>query len=84
MARLHLARGEVEFAATLLHPHIAQHGEGVLGAPVLALLAEVVVAAGRVEELAPCDVRPPGSGGPVCLDRCDYGTSLPQPRLIRV
>ncbi len=50
LARLHLARGEVELAATLLRRHLRQHGQGVLQAPVLALLAEVEVAAGRIDE----------------------------------
>jgi len=50
LARLHLAHGHVELAATLLRRHISQHGEGVLQAPVLALLVEVEVAAGRFEE----------------------------------
>jgi DNA-binding CsgD family transcriptional regulator len=51
LARLHLARGEVELAATLLRRHLSQHGEDVLAVPVLALLAEVEVAAGRVKEV---------------------------------
>ena len=50
LARLHLARGEVEFAATLLRRHLDQAGDGVLHAPALALLAEAEVAAGRTAE----------------------------------
>jgi len=50
LASLHLARGDVELAATLLRRHISQHGDGVLQAPVLALLVEVEVAAGRFDE----------------------------------
>jgi DNA-binding CsgD family transcriptional regulator len=34
----------------LLRRHLEQHGEGVLTAPVLALLAEAEIAAGRIEE----------------------------------
>jgi DNA-binding NarL/FixJ family response regulator len=49
LARLHVARGETEVAATLLRRHVSRHGDGVLQAPVLALLAEVEVAAGRVD-----------------------------------
>lgn len=49
LARLHLARGEVELAATLLRRHVSQHGDGVLQAPVLALLVEVEVAAARLD-----------------------------------
>jgi len=49
LARLHLARGEVELAATLLRRHLSQRDPGVLDAPALALLAEVEVAAGRVD-----------------------------------
>jgi DNA-binding CsgD family transcriptional regulator/predicted negative regulator of RcsB-dependent stress response len=49
-ARLHLARGEIEMAATLLRRHLKQRGDDTLSAPVLALLAEVLVAAGRTDE----------------------------------
>jgi DNA-binding CsgD family transcriptional regulator/tetratricopeptide (TPR) repeat protein len=55
-ARLHLARGEVEMAATVLRRSLgASPGDGavtVLHAPVLALLVEVQVAAGRSDEAA--------------------------------
>lgn len=50
LARIRLARGEFDIAATLLRRHLAQYGDGLLQVPVLALLAEVEVAAGRVEE----------------------------------
>ncbi|MGH9244493.1 MAG: LuxR C-terminal-related transcriptional regulator [Acidimicrobiales bacterium] len=50
LARLHLTRGDVELASTLLRRHLSQHGEGVLQAPVLALLVEAEVAAGRLDE----------------------------------
>jgi len=50
LARLHLARGEAELAATLLRRHLDQAGDGVLQAPLLALLAEVEVAAGRADD----------------------------------
>jgi DNA-binding CsgD family transcriptional regulator len=49
LARLHLARDEVELAATLLRRHVKQYGTGVLQAPALALLAEAEAAAGRVD-----------------------------------
>lgn len=49
MARVHLARGEPEVAAAVLRRHLAQYGQGILQAPVLALLAEVEVAAGRLD-----------------------------------
>jgi hypothetical protein len=48
-AQLHLARGDVEYAATLLRRHLEQHGAGLRAAPVFTLLAEVEIAAGRVE-----------------------------------
>jgi DNA-binding CsgD family transcriptional regulator len=50
LARLNLARGEVELAATLLRRHVTQHGDGVLQAPVLALLVEVEIAAARPDQ----------------------------------
>lgn len=49
LSSLHLARGEVEIAATLLRRHVQQHGDGVLQAPMLALLAEAEAAAGRLD-----------------------------------
>ncbi|HEU0195014.1 MAG TPA: response regulator transcription factor [Streptosporangiaceae bacterium] len=49
LARLHLARDEVELAATLLRRHLRQYGAVVLQVPELALLAEVEAAAGRVD-----------------------------------
>ena len=50
LARLHLARGDVELAEALLRRNLDRHGDGVLAAPVLALLAEVEQAAGHNEE----------------------------------
>lgn len=47
LARMHVARGSVELAATLLRRHVSQHGDGMTQAPVLALLAEVEASAGR-------------------------------------
>src|SRR5919108_3090398 len=35
IARLHLARGEVELAAAVLRRHLALHGEGIVQAPLL-------------------------------------------------
>jgi len=49
LAQLHLARGERELAATVLRRYLATH-RGVGAAPALALLAEVELATGRVEE----------------------------------
>jgi DNA-binding CsgD family transcriptional regulator len=43
--------------ATLLHRHLAQHGDGVLAVPVVVLLAEVEVAAGRIKEARAIGVR---------------------------
>lgn len=61
-ARLHLLRGETAVAASLLHRRLNQVGDGLLGAPLLALLVEVQVArgdaasagesAGRLAEIA--------------------------------
>ena len=50
VARLHLLRGDVEVAAAVLRRHLAQAGEGIVQAPLLTLLAEVEVAAGRLED----------------------------------
>ncbi|MBC6445692.1 LuxR C-terminal-related transcriptional regulator [Actinokineospora xionganensis] len=50
LARAHLARGELDLAATLLRRHRDQHGDGLPQFPVLALLAEVEVAAGRFDQ----------------------------------
>lgn len=50
LARLHLARGEVELAASILRRFLAAAGDHVLHAPVLALLVEVHVAAQRPDE----------------------------------
>jgi DNA-binding NarL/FixJ family response regulator len=50
IARLHLIRGDVELAAAVLRRRLALTGEGVVQAPLLTLLAEVEVAAGRLEE----------------------------------
>jgi ATP/maltotriose-dependent transcriptional regulator MalT len=49
-ARLLLARGEVELAATLLRRHVPPHGESFRDAVLLALLAEAEVAAGRTDQ----------------------------------
>jgi DNA-binding NarL/FixJ family response regulator len=49
IARLHLARGEVELAAAVLRRYLARYGQGILQAPVLALLVEADMAAGRLE-----------------------------------
>lgn len=49
IARLHLARGDAELAVSALRRHVTRYGDGVLQAPVLALLAEAELAAGRVE-----------------------------------
>ncbi len=57
LARLHLARGEVELATTALRRHLAQHRDGLLQAPVLALLAEVEVAAGHLGDARSTCVR---------------------------
>jgi tetratricopeptide (TPR) repeat protein len=50
VARLHLIRGDVELAAAVLRRRLALTGEGVVQAPLLTLLAEVEVAAGRLED----------------------------------
>jgi DNA-binding NarL/FixJ family response regulator/Tfp pilus assembly protein PilF len=50
VARLHLIRRDVELAAAVLHRRLALTGEGIVQAPLLALLVEVEVAAGRLEE----------------------------------
>jgi DNA-binding CsgD family transcriptional regulator len=50
IARLHLIRGDVELAAAVLRRHLALTGEGIVQAPLLTLLAEVEVAAGRLED----------------------------------
>ncbi|WP_158845629.1 LuxR C-terminal-related transcriptional regulator [Saccharothrix deserti] len=52
LARLHLARGELELAATVLRRHLGNSGEDVHAVPVLALLTEVEVAAGHGTEAA--------------------------------
>jgi DNA-binding CsgD family transcriptional regulator len=49
LARLHLERGEVELAATLLRRSLAARGDSVLRVPELALFAEAEVAAGRID-----------------------------------
>lgn len=49
-ARLLLARGEAELAATLVRRHLAAHGEGFRDAAVLTLLARAEVAAGHRDE----------------------------------
>lgn len=52
LARLHLARGELEPALSALRRHLVAHGEGVVQAPVLVLLAEAEAAAGRHDAAA--------------------------------
>jgi len=46
-AGLHRARGEVDIAATLVRRHLARHGHGPTQVPVLSLLVEMEVGAGR-------------------------------------
>lgn len=48
-AALRFARGEVDVAAALLRRHVDRHGDGVLAAPLLSLLAQAEVAAGRFD-----------------------------------
>lgn len=50
IARLHLARGDVGPAEAALDAHLARHGTGALQGPNVALLAEVKLAAGKLEE----------------------------------
>lgn len=50
LARLRLARGELEVASTLLRRHLASTTDSPVQAPLLALLAEVELSAGRVRE----------------------------------
>jgi DNA-binding NarL/FixJ family response regulator len=50
VARLHLLRGDVELAAVVLRRRLALTGNGIVQAPLLALLVEVEVAAGHLEE----------------------------------
>jgi DNA-binding NarL/FixJ family response regulator len=50
LARVHMARGDHDVAATLLRRHLATHGDGVLQAPVIALLVEADVGAGRLDD----------------------------------
>ncbi len=50
LARLHLARGEHDVARRVLRRFLDEAGEHTLQAPELALLAEVELAAGRVEQ----------------------------------
>ncbi len=52
LARLQLARGATEVAATTLHRHLGAGTPGVLQVPDLAMLAEVDLAAGRWEQAA--------------------------------
>jgi DNA-binding CsgD family transcriptional regulator len=49
LARLHLARGEADVAASLLRRYVARQVPGPVLAPVLALLVEVELATGRRE-----------------------------------
>lgn len=49
-ARLHLARGEVELAETVIERHLTRRGRGILSALVLALLVEAKLAGGKVQE----------------------------------
>jgi DNA-binding CsgD family transcriptional regulator len=48
LARLHLARGEADVAASLLRRHLARQVPGPVLAPVLAQLVEVELATGRL------------------------------------
>jgi ATP/maltotriose-dependent transcriptional regulator MalT len=50
IARLHLLRGDFELAAAVLRRRLALTGEGIVQAPLLTLLVEVEVAAGRLED----------------------------------
>jgi DNA-binding CsgD family transcriptional regulator len=50
LALLHLARGEAELASALLRRHLGGESASVAHAPLLALAAEVEVAAGRLGE----------------------------------
>ena len=52
LARLCLANGETDGAASILRRHVAAYGGSVLLAPELALLAEVHLAAGRLDDAA--------------------------------
>lgn len=52
LARLRLANGEIDSAASILMRHVAVSGKTVLIASELALLAEVHLAAGRLEAAA--------------------------------
>lgn len=56
LARLHLARGETDLASRILRRSLGSVGDHPLQAPEIALLAEVEVAAGRLNEArAQCD-----------------------------
>ncbi len=48
--RLHLEHGELELAATVAERHLARRGRGLVSAPVLALLIDAKLAAGKVAE----------------------------------
>lgn len=80
LARLHLARGEVELAGTLLRRHVGQHGDGVLQAPVLALLVEVEVAAARLHHARTVSSRlttiADGAGVPVLRAFAEFATGF--------
>lgn len=52
LARLCLANGETDGAASILRRHLAAYAGSVLLAPELALLAEVHLAAGRLDDAA--------------------------------
>jgi DNA-binding NarL/FixJ family response regulator len=73
VARLHLLRGDVEVAAAVLRRHLALTGEGIVQAPLLALLVEVEVAAGRLENARAVCAR---------LDRVASETRVPLARTL--
>lgn len=56
-AAVHLARGDTAVAASLLHRRLAQVGDTLLAAPLLALLVEVQVAQGDRSAAASTAVR---------------------------
>jgi ATP/maltotriose-dependent transcriptional regulator MalT len=57
LARLRLARGEPELAAALLRRDLKTNNRGIRAAPVLALLAEIDVAADRLDEARTIETR---------------------------
>jgi DNA-binding CsgD family transcriptional regulator len=57
LAGLHLARGEAGVAATLIRRHLAGPASDAVQAPLLSLLVEVEVDAGRVDRAAAVSAR---------------------------